>query len=97
LKAALAAVGQDFPYTHNIALLMQLSEDADLDLPTALDKLDLLTPYGVAGRYGARSPATVDRATALDLAGNVVAWARGIVEGPPGAASSDPDRDPAGM
>ncbi len=51
LKASLAAAGQDFPFTHNIALLMQLCEDAGIKLPTALDTLDLLTPYGVAGRY----------------------------------------------
>jgi HEPN domain-containing protein len=54
-KAVLAAAGRSFPYTHNIAVLMQLCEDAGIELPAALDELDLLTPYGVAGGYGARS------------------------------------------
>jgi HEPN domain-containing protein len=90
LKAALAATGRDFPFTHNIALLMQLCEDAGIELPAALDKLDLLTPYGVAARYGTRSPGTVDRPTASDLAAKAVAWARAVVEQPPSAGSSDP-------
>jgi HEPN domain-containing protein len=80
LKAALAATGQDFPFTHNIALLMQLCQDAGAALPAALEQLDLLTPYGVAARYGARSPGTVDRLVARDLAARAVAWARAVVE-----------------
>lgn len=96
LKAALAATGQDFPFTHNIALLMQLCEDAGIGFPAVLEEIDLLTPYGVAARYGARSPGTVDRATALDLAANAVAWARAVVAEPPSAGSSSTDLDPAG-
>jgi HEPN domain-containing protein len=97
LKAALAATGRSFPFTHNIALLMQLCEDAGIELAAALDQLDLLTPYGVAGRYGSRSPGTVDRATALDLAAKAVAWARVVVEAPPSTGSSDTDLDPTGV
>jgi HEPN domain-containing protein len=73
LKPPLAAAGRDFPFTHNIAVLMQLCEDAGIGLPHALDDVDVLTPFGVAARYGTRSPGAVDRATALDLAGSVVA------------------------
>lgn len=36
--------------------------------------------YGVALRYGAKSPGTVDRRTALDLAGAAISWARGVIE-----------------
>jgi HEPN domain-containing protein len=81
LKAALASADRDFPFTHNIAALMQLCEDAGLPLPPNLETLDLLTPYGVAGRYGTRSPGTVTRATATQLAANALAWARGVVNG----------------
>jgi len=80
LRAALAATGRDFPFTHNIAVLMQLCEDAGIGLPPALDHIDVLTPFGVAARYGTRSPGAVDRATALDLAMSAVAWARAAVE-----------------
>lgn len=79
-KAVLASVGADFPFTHNIALLMQLCEDAGVPVPASLTDADLLTPYGVALRYGARSPGTVDRRTALGMAGEAVVWARGLIE-----------------
>jgi HEPN domain-containing protein len=82
VKAVLAAAGRSFPFTHNIAVLMQLCEDAGIALPAALDELDLLTPYGVAGRYGSRAPGTVDRPIALDLAAQALAWARAVVEDP---------------
>ena len=95
LKAALAAAGREFPFTHNIHVLRRLCGDGGIALPDALDKLDLLTPYAVAERYGARSPGTVDRATALDLAAQAVAWARTVVEEPPSTGSSDTDLDPA--
>lgn len=75
-KAVLAAAGQDFPFTHNLATLTQLCEDVGRELPTGLQTLDLLTPYGVAGRYGKSRSGTVDRATALDLAAGAVSWAR---------------------
>lgn len=75
LKAVLASAGKDFPFTHNLAVLMQLCEDAGYELPPALAEADLLTPYGVAERYGTRSSATVDPKAALAFAGEAVAWA----------------------
>jgi HEPN domain-containing protein len=80
LKAALAGGGHDFPFTHNLSTLLQLCEDAGLVLPATLESVDLLTPYGVAGRYGARSAGPVDRAAALALATAAVAWARSLVD-----------------
>ena len=80
LKAVLSGRGAIFPFTHNIALLMQLCEDAGVVAPPSLADADLLTPYGVALRYGARSPGTVDRSTALGLAARAVAWASGTTE-----------------
>jgi HEPN domain-containing protein len=80
LKAVLASGGVDFPFTHNLAALLQLCEDADVDVPAELEESDLLTPYAVAARYGSKSPATVDRAAALRFAAAAVRWAVGIVE-----------------
>jgi HEPN domain-containing protein len=68
LKAVLAARSQDFPRTHNLSLLLQLCDDAGWSLPARLEQLDLLTPYGVAARYGMRMPGAVDRGTATQLA-----------------------------
>jgi HEPN domain-containing protein len=79
LKSVLAATGRDFPFTHNLAVLAQLCEDAGVPLPAELDALDLLTPYGVAARYGVRFVGTVDRVAAQDLATQAVEWAHAIV------------------
>jgi HEPN domain-containing protein len=79
LKAALGS-GHDFPFTHNLSTLLQLCEDAGLVLPATLESVDLLTPYGVAGRYGAHSAGPVDRAAALELATAAVAWASTLVD-----------------
>ena len=79
LKAVLASRAADFPFTHNIALLMQLCEDAGAKLAASLAEADLLTPYGVALRYGARSPGTLDRAAALALADEALAWAQDLL------------------
>jgi HEPN domain-containing protein len=79
LKAVLAAASADFPFTHNIALLMQLCDDAGIELLASLGDADLLTPYGVALRYGTRSPGTLDRRAALELADAAVAWAGRIL------------------
>jgi HEPN domain-containing protein len=80
LKAVLAARGVTFPFTHNIGLLMTLVEDAGILAPPSLADADLLTPYGVALRYGAKSPGTVDRHTALELTSAAVVWARGLIK-----------------
>jgi HEPN domain-containing protein len=79
LKAVLASSSVEFPFTHNIGLLMQLCEDVGVHLPVPLTDADLLTPYGVALRYGSRSPGALGRAEALALAQQAVAWAERLV------------------
>lgn len=80
-KAVLASRGLDFPFTHNIGLLIQLCEDAGVEIPEPLADADMLTPYGVALRYGAVSAGTVDRGMATALAADAVAWARQVLAG----------------
>jgi HEPN domain-containing protein len=79
-KALLAGRGVTFPFTHNIGLLMTFIEDAGILAPPSLANADLPTPYGVALRYGAKLPGTVDRRTALELAGSAVVWARELIK-----------------
>lgn len=78
-KAVLASRSADFPFTHNIGFLMQLCDDAGVDLPPSLAEADLLTPYAVALRYGSRSAGTLGRAAALELAAEAVEWARRLI------------------
>jgi HEPN domain-containing protein len=80
LKAVLASVGVDLPFTHNLAALVQLCEDAGVDVPAELEEAAVLTPYAVAARDGSKRPATADRATALHFAAAAVRWAAGLVE-----------------
>jgi HEPN domain-containing protein len=79
LKAALASIGAEFPFTHDLGLLMQLCEDADLDLPNSLAEADLLTPYAAQLRYGSPQSATVSRVQALEFATEARSWAASLV------------------
>jgi HEPN domain-containing protein len=75
LKAVLAARGVEFPFTHDIGLLIQLCEDAETPVPTALADLDRLTPFAVHMRYGAIFGPDVDLMVALGWVAETIAWA----------------------
>jgi len=61
LKALLLFLGIDFPFTHNIQLLVSLLPAEIQSLPVFTDA-ELLTPYAVLTRYpGAMEPATVQQ------------------------------------
>lgn len=75
LKAAIANRDQDFPFTHDLGLLMQLCQDAGLELPADLADADRLTPYAAAVRYGLGDPGAVATADALRWAALAIEWA----------------------
>lgn len=75
LKAAIAGRDQDFPFTHDIGLLMQLCQDAGLELPADLAEADRLTPYAAAIRYGLGDPRAVPIPDALRWATLAIEWA----------------------
>lgn len=75
LKAAMACRAEEFPFTHDLGLLMQLCEDAGLDLPSELREADRLSPYAAAIRYGLGDPAAVATQDALRWAALAVEWA----------------------
>lgn len=75
LKAVLAARSVEFPFTHDIGLLIQLCEDAGTPLPEALADVDRLTPFAVHMRYGAIFGPDLDLAVALGWVANTIAWA----------------------
>lgn len=79
-KAVLAASGVDFPFTHDLGALAELCEAEGASVPTELQDVDRLTPYGVSARYKGVDPGTVDRATAEQWATSAVQWASGEVE-----------------
>jgi HEPN domain-containing protein len=75
LKAVIAGRGQDFPFTHDLGLLMQLCEDAGFTLPDDLIEADRLTPYATALRYGLGDPKAVPAESAIRYAALAVEWA----------------------
>lgn len=75
LKAAIASRGLDFPFTHDLGVLMQLCEDAGLELPADLTEADRLTPYAAALRYGLGNPEAVAAKRALRWAALAIEWA----------------------
>lgn len=80
LKAVLASDGGEFPYSHNITLLIQLCEDADAPVPEGLGDVDRLTPFAVHMRYGTAAPTpAVDLADGLKWAEQTIRWAEGRV------------------
>lgn len=75
LKAAIAGRDNDFPFTHDIGLLIQLCQDAGLELPADLTEADRLTPYAAAIRYGLGDPGAVPPSDALQWAALAIEWA----------------------
>lgn len=82
LKAAIASRGQEFPFTHDLGVLMQLCEDTGLNLPAALSDADRLSPYAAALRYGLGDPGAVAAQDALLWASLAVDWADAEIHPP---------------
>ncbi|HEX3736006.1 MAG TPA: HEPN domain-containing protein [Solirubrobacterales bacterium] len=75
LKAVIASRESEFPFTHDLGLLMQLCEDAGLELPAELTEADRLTPYAAAIRYGLGDPKAVEAERAIRWAAQAIDWA----------------------
>jgi hypothetical protein len=75
LKAVIASRDQEFPFTHDIGLLMQLCEDAGLELSADFTEADRLTPYAAAIRDGLGDPGAVATQDALRWAALAIEWA----------------------
>jgi HEPN domain-containing protein len=80
LKAVLASVDVQFPYTHDLDGLIELCRGHGLEVPDALEDADQLSPYGVGMRYGASHDTRLDRDQALEWSAAAIEWAQAIVE-----------------
>lgn len=71
LKALLALKKVDFPYTHNIALLIELCSP-HAHWRKELQGAEILTPYAITARYpGKYRVAKKDAVQAVEIAANV--------------------------
>jgi HEPN domain-containing protein len=84
-KAVLIKQGIRYPFTHDIAALFKLVEQAGLPLPHSSEDMPYLTPFGTLFRYEDEEwglPEGLNEARILHWAEEAVAWAGSSV-GPP--------------
>lgn len=89
LKAIYIHRGINFPFVHDLDLLLEGLEEQGIQIPETVDVASILTRYASETRYpGGFEPLTpADHAEALVLAEAVLAWARAQV-GLPGQGHS---------
>lgn len=84
MKAVLLSQGIRFPYTHDIARLITLLNQSQIDWPDELDQAAELTQYAAEGRYpGVVEPVSEEEYhQVLMIAEKVLAWAVNSIESP---------------
>jgi HEPN domain-containing protein len=80
LKATLASKQIAYPFSHDIALMIEICEERGLDLPDEIREAEILNPYAAALRYGLGESEDVDVADALRWAAAAVEWAESQIE-----------------
>jgi HEPN domain-containing protein len=82
MKAVLASLGDDFPWTHDLRHLIERLDAVGAPLPATLHDVRVLGPWAVEFRYGETIDDPLDREQAVALVAEVVAWARAHIEAP---------------
>ena len=75
LRAVLAHAGVVFRRTDNIAELVDLLEDTQIQAPPHAEQLDELNPYAVEMRYGLVGVSGLDRHELAQVLQDVLHWA----------------------
>ena len=77
IKAVMIARNIDFPYVHNVALLLSMLEEHGISIPNTVRRAARLTPYAVDTRYpGVSTPVDEhEYVDAVDIADIVIRWA----------------------
>lgn len=85
IKAVLVQRGIVFPYTHDLARLITLVQDARLPWPADLDAAAALTEYAVGSRYPGPGGeiSEMEYQQALTIAQRVLDWAENAIHQPP--------------
>ncbi len=83
LKALLVARGVPFPKTHSLTLLLELTTQAEGQLPPEILQVAVLEAHTLRGRYPLGLPEITQREweEALGLARGVVRWVEGLLHG----------------
>ena len=77
IKAVMIARNIDFPYVHNLALLLSILEEDGENVPNDIRRATRLTPYAVDIRYpGVEQPVSEhEYESAIEVAKAVIRWA----------------------
>ena len=77
IKAVMISHEIDFPYVHNLALLLSMLEEDGETIPNQVRRATRLTPYAVDTRYpGLSNPVEEQEyVDAVEIAETVVRWA----------------------
>jgi len=80
IKAVLLFTKAEFPFTHDLDLLLGLVQDAEVEVPVPLAMVGRLTPYATQTRYPGEweDVSEEELAEALALAEQAVTWARSL-------------------
>ena len=82
LKAAIAAMGAEYPRSHRLAELIDLARACGANVPDALDEVRMLTPFAVELRYGLMPSADeepLDRPHVRAMLAELRAWVEGLM------------------
>ena len=79
IKALMIRRGIEFPYVHDLSVLLSIVAEAGEDVPESVRLSRRLTPYAAAARYPgiAERVTEEDHAEAVRLAESVVNWVKG--------------------
>ncbi len=79
LKVALVLADTDFPRTHDLRELVDIADEAGVEVPDSIQDARWLTPWAAQLRYEMLEP--LDRNTAFSIATEAVEWATGLLSG----------------
>ena len=80
MKSVLALHGVDYPWTHDLQLLITKLASAGVEVPEAVAEARALTPWAVAYRYDETPDERIDRGELTALVSDLVDWAKASLE-----------------
>jgi HEPN domain-containing protein len=82
IKAVMAYRAIQYPFTHDILLLLELLDANGIEAPPSSKDLVLLTPFATAWRYDdpLQESTTIDYDWVLGRVEDTVAWAEALIE-----------------
>ncbi len=77
IKAVMISYEIEFPYVHDLALLLSILEEGGVTIPDEVRRAARLTPYAVNSRYPGTEPPTSEEEylDAMTIAEAVIRWA----------------------